>query len=70
MARNRRPVGLLQVLAEMFFAFADAGCANRRAPSHVVRLQSMLSVCESSVGIVIFPGTKLLNVSSMLSGIS
>jgi hypothetical protein len=39
---------------------------SRRAPSHVVRLQSMVSVCESSVDIVVFPGTKLLDVRSIL----
>src|SRR6266705_27885 len=39
---------------------------SRRAPSHVVRLQSMVSVCESSVGIVVFPGTKLFDVRPIL----
>jgi hypothetical protein len=39
---------------------------SRRAPSHVVRLQSMPSVCESSVRIVVFPGPKLLDVRPIL----
>jgi hypothetical protein len=42
---------------------------SRRAPSHVVRLQSIPSVFESSVGIVAFPGTKLLNVRPILRSI-
>ena len=42
---------------------------SRRAPSHVVRLQSMRSVCKSSVGIVVLPGTKLLDVRPILRSI-
>jgi hypothetical protein len=43
---------------------------SRRAPSDVVRLQSMPSVCESSsVRIVVFPGPKLLDVRRILLSI-
>jgi hypothetical protein len=42
---------------------------SRRPPSHAVRLQSMPSVCESSLRIVVFPGPKLLDVRPILRSI-